>query len=147
MDSGLSTMRNLLQYVDREAAIWAAALIVLALGNPNSDFHFTIFWPYYVWGIKSPGYGLGHSISYRNQRKDETTILLFTLIGFVVIAGIQRFVLGHIGLGILYLLTAGLCFIGTIVDAINHKKLAAEYNVKTASQIAMNLGSGMPPAA
>ena len=57
-------MRNLLQYVDREAAIWAAALIVLALGNPNSDFHFTIFWPYYVWGIKSPGYGLGHSISY-----------------------------------------------------------------------------------
>ena len=64
MDSGLSTMRNLLQYVDREAAIWAAALIVLALGNPNSEFHFTIFWPYYVWGIKSPGYGLGHSISY-----------------------------------------------------------------------------------
>lgn len=41
-----------------------AALVVLALGNPNSDFHFTIFWPYYVWGIKSPGYGLGHSISY-----------------------------------------------------------------------------------
>ena len=64
MDSGLSTMRNLLQYVDREAAIWAAALIVLALGNPNSESHFTIFWPYYVWGIKSPGFGLGHSISY-----------------------------------------------------------------------------------
>ena len=64
MDSGLSTMRNLLQYVDREAAIWAAALMVLALGNPNSEFHFTIFWPFYVWGIKSPGFGLGHSISY-----------------------------------------------------------------------------------
>ena len=41
-----------------------AALVVLALGNPNSDFHFTIFWPYYLWGIKSPGFGLGHSISY-----------------------------------------------------------------------------------
>ena len=41
-----------------------AALMVLALGNPNSESHFTIFWPYYVWGIKSPGYGLGHSISY-----------------------------------------------------------------------------------
>ena len=64
MDSGLSTMRNLLQYVDREAAIWVAALMVLALGNPNSEAHFTIFWPYYVWGIKSPGFGLGHSISY-----------------------------------------------------------------------------------
>ena len=60
----METMRGLLRYVDREAAIWVAALVVLALGNPNSDFHFTIFWPYYVWGIKSPGYGLGHSISY-----------------------------------------------------------------------------------
>ena len=60
----MKTMRVLLRYVDREAAIWVAALVVLALGNPNSDFHFTIFWPYYVWGIKSPGYGLGHSISY-----------------------------------------------------------------------------------
>ena len=84
------------------------------------------------------------AVAYRNQRKDETTILLFTLIGFVLIAGVQRFVVGHIGLGVLYLLTAGLCFIGTIVDAINHKKLANEYNVKTAHQIAMNLGSGTP---
>lgn len=84
------------------------------------------------------------AIAYRNQRKDETTILLFTLIGFVVIAGVQRFVLGHTGLGILYLLTAGLCFIGTIVDAINHKKLANEYNVKIAQQIAMNLSPGLP---
>ena len=64
MVSGLRTLRDLLRYVDREAAIWAAALVVLALGNPNSDFHFTIFWPYYVWGIQSPGFGLGHSISY-----------------------------------------------------------------------------------
>ena len=64
MVSGLRTLRDLLRYVDREAAIWVAALVVLALGNPNSDFHFTIFWPYYVWGIKSPGFGLGHSISY-----------------------------------------------------------------------------------
>ena len=82
------------------------------------------------------------AMAYRNQRKDETTILLFTLIGFVIIGGVQRFVLGHIGLGVLYLLTAGLCFIGTIVDAINHKRLANEYNVKIAHQIAMNLSSG-----
>ncbi len=82
------------------------------------------------------------AMAYRSQRKDETTILLFTLIGFVVIAGVQRFVLGHIGLGILYLLTAGLCFIGTIIDAVNYKKLATEYNVKIAHQIAMNLGTG-----
>ena len=87
------------------------------------------------------------AMAYRNQRKDETTILILTLIGLVLIAGIQRFVLGHIGMGILYLLTGGLCLIGTIVDAVNHKKLASEYNVKIAHQIATNLGSGMPPAA
>ena len=64
MDSRFSSLRSLLRFVDREAAIWVVGLLVLALGNPNSDFHFTIFWPYYVWGIKSPGFGLGHSISY-----------------------------------------------------------------------------------
>ncbi len=87
------------------------------------------------------------AMAYRSQRKDETTILILTLIGLVLIAGIQRFVLGHIGMGILYLLTAGLCLIGTIVDAVNHKKLASEYNVKIAHQIATNLNAGMPPAA
>ena len=64
MKSGVTGVRSLLRFVDREAAIWVLALLVLAMGNPNSDFHFTIFWPYYVWGIKSPGFGLGHSISY-----------------------------------------------------------------------------------
>ena len=87
------------------------------------------------------------AMAYRSQRKDETTILILTLIGLVLIAGIQRFVLGHIGMGILYLLTAGLCFIGTIIDAVNHKKLGSENNVKIAHQIATNLSSGMPPAA
>ncbi len=87
------------------------------------------------------------AMAYRSQRKDETTILILALIGLVLIAGIQRFVLGHIGMGILYLLTAGLCLIGTIVDAVNHKKLASEYNVKIAHQIATNLNAGMPPAA
>ena len=64
MKSGVPAFKSLFRYVDREAAIWGVALIVLALGNPESDYHFTIFWPYYVWGIKSPGFGLGHSISY-----------------------------------------------------------------------------------
>jgi len=39
-------------------------------------------------------------------------------------------VIGNVGLGILYFFTAGLCFIGTIVDAINSKELAMEYNAK-----------------
>jgi len=67
---------------------------------------------------------------YRSKRKDPQMILLLCLLGLVGVAGIQRFIIGHIGMGILYFFTAGLCFVGTIVDAINHKDLALEYNAK-----------------
>lgn len=73
---------------------------------------------------------------YSGKRKDPQDILLFTLLGFVIIAGVQRFVLGQIGMGILYLLTGGLCLIGTIVDLINHKALTSEYNQKVAYECA-----------
>lgn len=33
-------------------------------------------------------------------------------------------------------MTAGFCFIGTIIDVINHKKLAFEYNQLKAQTIA-----------
>jgi TM2 domain-containing membrane protein YozV len=67
---------------------------------------------------------------YRSKRKDPQTILLLSLLGLVFVAGIHRFVLGHTGMGILYFFTAGLCWIGTIVDAINHKTLTLEYNAQ-----------------
>ncbi|MEO5650317.1 MAG: TM2 domain-containing protein [Ginsengibacter sp.] len=67
---------------------------------------------------------------YRSKRKDAQLILILCLIGLVGVAGIHRFIIGHIGMGILYFFTAGLCFIGTIVDAINYKDLALEYNSK-----------------
>jgi hypothetical protein len=41
------------------------------------------------------------------------------------------------GRGLLYLFTLGLCFIGTIVELVNHKKLAFEYNSKVAQQVAV----------
>ena len=65
---------------------------------------------------------------YRSKRKDPQTILLLCLLGLICVSGIHRFVIGHIGMGVLYFLTGGLCLIGTIVDAINHKDLAMEYN-------------------
>ena len=71
---------------------------------------------------------------YRSKRKDPQMILLLCLLGLVGVAGIQRFIIGHIGMGILYFFTAGLCFVGTIVDAINHKDLALEYNAKMISE-------------
>jgi TM2 domain-containing membrane protein YozV len=73
---------------------------------------------------------------YRVRRKDPQTILLLTLVGFLGIAGIQRFIVDQIGLGILYLLTGGICLIGTIVDLVNYKSIAFEYNIKQAQQIA-----------
>lgn len=77
------------------------------------------------------------ALTYMSRRKDPTNILIFALIGFVGIAGIHRFVLGQIGMGILFLLTGGLCLIGTIVDLVNHKKLALESNIKTAQQVSI----------
>lgn len=78
---------------------------------------------------------------YAGRRKDPQDILLFTLLGFVIIAGVQRFVLGQIGMGILYLLTGGLCLIGTIVDLINYKSLASDYNQKMAYESAQMIHS------
>ena len=72
---------------------------------------------------------------YRSQRKEPQTVLLMSLIGFVGIAGVHRFYLEQIGFGLLYLFTAGICFIGTIIDIINHKDLAFEYNQKKAQEV------------
>ncbi len=69
---------------------------------------------------------------YYNRRKSAQDILIFTLLGFIGIAGVQRFIMGQIFMGLIYLFTAGFCFIGTIVDLINHKSLANEYNQKMA---------------
>ena len=65
---------------------------------------------------------------YSGKRKNPQDILLVTLLGFFGVAGVQRFVVGQIGMGILYLFTVGLCFIGSIVDIVNHKELAFEHN-------------------
>lgn len=72
---------------------------------------------------------------YRSRRKDPMIILVMALIGLFGIAGIHRFFVGHIGMGILYFLTAGLCFIGTIVDMVNYRNFAFEYNREKALEI------------
>ncbi|MEO6721092.1 MAG: TM2 domain-containing protein [Ferruginibacter sp.] len=69
---------------------------------------------------------------YNGKRKKTETILLCCLLGFIAAAGIHRFVLGQVGMGILYFFTGGLCLIGTIVDIINHKQLTFEYNQQMA---------------
>ena len=73
---------------------------------------------------------------YNSRRKDTQLILLTTLLGFIILAGVQRFILGQIGMGLLYLFTGGLCLIGTIIDLVNHKKLAFDYNFRVAQEVA-----------
>lgn len=69
---------------------------------------------------------------YTGKRKNPSDMLLFCVIGLFLVPGLQRFIIGQIGMGILYLFTVGLCFIGSIVDLVNHKQLAFEYNQKMA---------------
>lgn len=74
--------------------------------------------------------------AYRPRRRDPLLILLTACLGLLGIAGIQRFILGHIGLGLLYFFTAGICLIGTIVDLVTYQRLAFEYNQRIAQQVA-----------
>ena len=58
--------------------------------------------------------------------KDPTTILLVSL--FLGGLGIDRFMLGETGMGVLKLLTGGLCGILTIIDWFGVQKKAKELN-------------------
>ncbi len=58
--------------------------------------------------------------------KDPTVILLVSL--FLGTLGIDRFMLGDTGLGILKLLTGGVCGIMTIIDWFTVMKKAKEIN-------------------
>jgi hypothetical protein len=65
---------------------------------------------------------------YQSRRRDPQIILFATLAGFLGFAGLQRFLTNQIGLGILFFFTAGLCLVGTIIDLINYKRIAMDYN-------------------
>lgn len=81
---------------------------------------------------------------YRTRRKDETTTLILAVLGFVIVAGVHRFYLGQVGMGLAYLLTAGFCLIGTIVDLVNYKNLVATYNEKQAVDTATVIRGAFP---
>ncbi|MEO8172354.1 MAG: NINE protein [Sediminibacterium sp.] len=65
---------------------------------------------------------------YNGKRRKTDQILLGCVLGFVLFAGVQRFMVRQTGMGLLFFFTGGLCLIGTIMDTVNHKKLAFEFN-------------------
>ena len=87
---------------------------------------------------------LHYSHVYRQRRRDETTTLILALVGLFGIAGIQRFYVEQVGMGILYFLTGGLCLVGTIVDAINHRSLATKYNIEQADDVVRLIQGALP---
>ena len=67
------------------------------------------------------------------ELKDPTVILIISiLLGSL---GIDRFMLGDIGMGLLKLLTAGCCGILTIIDWFTVSKRTKEKNLATISMI------------
>lgn len=80
-------------------------------------------------------------VFYRGRRKDPQTMLLLAAIGFLGVAGVHRFAINQVGMGILFLLTVGFCGIGTIIDMVNANALAADFNqqqaIETANMVRM----------
>jgi TM2 domain-containing membrane protein YozV len=72
---------------------------------------------------------------YNGERRKSDMILIGGVVGLLGVGGVQRFMVNQIGMGILYLLTLGLCYIGTIIDLVNYRKLAFEYNQEVAARV------------
>jgi TM2 domain-containing membrane protein YozV len=71
---------------------------------------------------------------YNGKRRKTDQVLLGCIIGFFGFAGVQRFMVGQNGMGILYFFTGGFCLIGTIIDIVNHKQLTFDYNQQMARE-------------
>jgi TM2 domain-containing membrane protein YozV len=60
------------------------------------------------------------------ELKDPTTMLLISI--FIGALGVDRFMLGSVGMGVLKLLTGGLCGILWLIDVISIGKMTRKYN-------------------
>jgi len=62
------------------------------------------------------------------DQKSSGLVAGMAAIGFLGVAGIHRFILGDVGLGILMLITFGGCGIWTIIDLVRANTMAQNYN-------------------
>lgn len=73
--------------------------------------------------------------AYRSRRKSPQLMLVFCVIGLFVLPGAQRLFVNQIGMFLLYLFTAGIFLIGSIIDLFNYQDLAFKYNQAIAKDI------------
>jgi hypothetical protein len=78
-------------------------------------------------------------IEYRRRRKDSQTVLMAAVIGLVACPGFQRFWLGEMGMGLVFLFTAGFLAMGSIIDLATYRTLARCHNEKVARSILAEL--------
>ena len=68
---------------------------------------------------------------FMNPAASTNSLCIFKWVGFSGCPGCD-FIIGQIGMGVLYFLTGGLCLVSTIVYIVIHKSLAFEFNQKMA---------------
>jgi TM2 domain-containing membrane protein YozV len=74
---------------------------------------------------------------YNSDRKDRTlALVLGLLLGFL---GVDRFYVGHVGMGLLKMFTLGLCGILTIYDWFVIRGIVDDFNRAKAQEIAASL--------
>ena len=73
------------------------------------------------------------SQQFDSVKKDSGTILVLSIL--LGSWGVDRFMLGDVGIGVLKLLTFGVCGILTIIDWFTTKSRTGEYNRKKANEI------------
>jgi TM2 domain-containing membrane protein YozV len=83
-------------------------------------------------------------IEYRKRRKDPQIVLLAAVAGLVACPGFQRFWLGEIGMGLLFLFTVGFVAMGSIIDLCTYRTLARSHNEKVARKILAELNAFAP---
>ncbi|HLS32421.1 MAG TPA: NINE protein [Brevibacterium sp.] len=64
--------------------------------------------------------------------KDEGLALVLTIVGFFFVAGLQYFYLGKIFTGILFLLTLGFLYVGTIISLFTIRGETRRVNARRA---------------
>ena len=91
--------------------------------------------------------GLMFGQGYRGRRKSIATAWILYAILLLGFAGIHRFYLRSIGLGVVYLLTWGFCGIGLIIDLFLINSLTRSHNAAVAHEMLLLVqGTSNQPA-